>query len=897
VCVRLKYLNLSQNQHLSQISWEAPLPQLRYLDLSECGLTELCLPAGCDRLEKAWLQGCGLKRLSFNGPCRNLELLDASNNNLSALTLPAGFNFLAHLYLVDNGLQQLGFENPGAAGGRPLTAESPMPCLETLHLSGNRLKKVPENIIFSPKLTALYLGGNAPKNIPKVFLGEVSEYSARDCLADARTWFSELKGYPSEKNRVVKLMFTGNSNVGKTTLACALKHGFCDHDCSTTQGILVDTLEKNPGTPDAITYNRWDFGGQEVYHGTHRLFMGSKALQVMVFDRLTEDDANADKKVPDRAGKKLINVHPMEYWYETVKQISPNSLFFFIQNRKNPDDPVNETIRGWEPDRGRFICLNARTGRDVDDLLYFLKKRAPELPDFDMTMPASWLRVRQFFIDNLEQTDNKKIISKEAFNRLCDDPDSPVMEKARPLLFKYLHHNGFLYYHEHLGDSIIADQRWALEAIYRPYDRKADHYKEFEGHEGKIHVSRLFQVFGSGYTENEKWLFLDFMKSCGLCFPLNHRPWEQERSLYDIYVFPEFLPEGEPERLKTRWERAKEVHVLRYRLPWINYYVIQSFITAIGRKTEVGNFWRYGIHVETDEGWFKAALDYERKALQVFIEKDAMAKWLGPILEELRLEHGRDGWEISRDMVNFESFNPEDLKAPDRYKVPDAYPETGEKDGQKGLTEKLVDKDQTLRYILLLAANPTEEKLSLRPEHSHIDEKLKGENLTYNFEVRPVFGATVGKMMEQIDERPPTAVHFCGHGQEAGPDCESKNDAGLVFHLDDYQGQEIIGEQRLEKMFKRIKEAFPELKVVFLNACHSAPLAKAISRAGVYALGSDDELASAAARPLAAAFYQKYAQCLDVEASARFAVTRATGKDPDMDQHIHLFLNGEEDPI
>ena len=699
VCAGLKYLNLSQNQNLSQITWEAPLPRLRYLDLSECGLAELCLPAGCDRLEKAWLQGCGLKTLSFNGPCRNLELLDASKNSVSALTLPAGFDSLAHLYLADNGLQQLAFENPGPSGGRPLTAGSPLPCLETLHLSGNRLKKVPENIIFSPKLTALYLGGNAPKNIPKVFLGEVDEFIAQDCLADARTWFAELRDYPSEKNRAVKLMFTGNSNVGKTTLACALKHGFCDHDCSTTQGILVDTLEKNPGTPDAITYNRWDFGGQEVYHGTHRLFMGSEALQVMVFDRQTEDDARTHKRVRDRACKKLINVHPMEYWYETVKQISPNSLFFFVQNRKTPDSPddpddqVDETIRGWDPDRGRFICLNARTGRDVDDLLYFLKKRAPELPDFDMTMPASWLRVRQFFMDNLEQADNKKIISKEEFNRLCGDQDSPVMEKARPLLFKYLHHNGFLYSHEHLGDSIIADQRWALEAIYRPYDRKADHYKEFEDHEGKIHVSRLFQVFGIGYTENEKWLFLDFMKSCGLCFRLNHRPWEQERTKNDIYVFPEFLPEGEPDRLKARWERAKEVHILRYRLPWINYYVIQSFITAIGRKTEVGNFWRYGIHVETDKGWFKTALDYEQKALQVFIEKSAMAKWLGPILEELRLDHGRDGWEISRDMVNFEPFDPEALKAPDRYMVQDAPPETREEDGQKGLPEELPDKE------------------------------------------------------------------------------------------------------------------------------------------------------------------------------------------------------------
>ena len=71
--------------------------------------------------------------------------------------------------------------------------------------------------------------------------------------------------------------------------------------------------------------------------------------------------------------------------------------------------------------------------------------------------------------------------------------------------------------------------------------------------------------------EKEKWLFLDFMKSCGLCVRLNHRPWEEARTKNDIYVFPEFLPEGEPDRVARHWsQRAENVHILRYGLPWLN---------------------------------------------------------------------------------------------------------------------------------------------------------------------------------------------------------------------------------------------------------------------------------------------------------------------------------------
>ena len=29
------------------------------------------------------------------------------------------------------------------------------------------------------------------------------------------------------------------------------------------------------------------------------------------------------------------------------------------------------------------------------------------------------------------------------------------------MLFRYLHHNGYLYHRKELGDQIIADQRWA----------------------------------------------------------------------------------------------------------------------------------------------------------------------------------------------------------------------------------------------------------------------------------------------------------------------------------------------------------------------------------------------------------------------------------------------------
>ncbi|MBK7410380.1 MAG: hypothetical protein IPJ40_21360 [Saprospirales bacterium] len=128
-------------------------------------------------------------------------------------------------------------------------------------------------------------------------------------------------------------------------------------------------------------------------------------------------------------------------------------------------------------------------------------------------MPQSWLNVRQFFVENLQKKSSVKLISKEDFRALCDQHQ--VREITRELLFTYLHHGGFLYWHEKLENQIIADQRLALEAIYKPYDRNKNYYREFrDAWKGQIPGYRLFEVLAPA-MQTTKWLFLSFMESCG----------------------------------------------------------------------------------------------------------------------------------------------------------------------------------------------------------------------------------------------------------------------------------------------------------------------------------------------------------------------------------------------
>ena len=881
-CAALQYLNLSGNPHLGEVTFAVALPSLRSLDLSGCGLRGLTIPSGCMRLEKVWLQKNSLEALGFTGPCPHLVLLDVSRNKLERLHLPCGFASLAYLYLFESGVTELSVEK-GNEGSTPLTG------LEVLHLSGNRLKNVPAELVFSENLRALYLVGNTPKNIPGILLGEEG-YFAESCLEDVRTWFTEIRDRPYGTNEAVKLMLLGNGNVGKSTLACALAHGRCDHNHDTTYGVVLETLAMG-----GIMYIVWDFGGQEVYHGTHRLFLASPALQVIVFDREREGRARDGRKEKDRVRDEETLPHPIEYWYETTKELSEKSRFLIVQNRRGEDDIEDEHVSSYARGRAKLIPLDAKTGEDVEDLIFYLNKEAQKLPDYGMVMPRSWLDVRQFFIDNLQREDNRKLLTKDEFDSLCTEHG--VMDKSRPLLFTDLHHSGYLYSHAQLKDTIIADQRWALQAIYKPYDRETDKYDLYRDLQGKIRVKELFAAFGSGYKEEEKWLFLEFMTSCRLCFQLNDKPWRQQKDLNDVYVFTEFLPGEEPTEVAGFWrDNAREPHVLRYGLPWRNYPLIQSFIAALGRKTGISDIWHDGIHIRTPEGCFRVGLEHlqEQYFLMLSIEERAMAAWLLPILDELRTDHGGRGWEISPDGgSSFIAF--------DRDRWQGAGSKSSERmafvqgDGKgKSLPERLEDKQQSLDrlVVLILAANPTDDHLSMMPEHSRIDQSLKERDIRGKIECFPEFGVTSEKFIKIIEKELPDFIHIIAHGKADHPD--TKKGGGLVFHTGDYQKEIIVGAESLRKSFAIIKKKKPALGLVFLNACHSHRLAEDISRNGIYAIGIEGELVGEVALDLAGTMYAEYARCEDVPGAFWRMLKYCLPRKADIEDIVHLYYNGEK---
>src|SRR3990167_2836282 len=100
-----------------------------------------------------------------------------------------------------------------------------------------------------------------------------------------------LAGDTGETLRELKCMFTGHAAAGKTTLVRALRGEKDQADPLSTDGIDLGSIQLND-----VTLHTWDFGGQEVYHYTHQLFLSENAVYLVLF-RLNEPTRRSLKQV------------------------------------------------------------------------------------------------------------------------------------------------------------------------------------------------------------------------------------------------------------------------------------------------------------------------------------------------------------------------------------------------------------------------------------------------------------------------------------------------------------------------------------------------------------------------------------------------------------------------
>jgi GTPase SAR1 family protein len=543
---------------------------LRYIRLK---LSDLSLLQHLTQLTQLNLWQNKIKDLNPLQHLVKLTQLDlGGNHGISDLSPLQHLTQLTQLYLLNNQISDLS----------PLQH---LTQLTRLDLRSNKISQITLDFLNCfPELTTLQLDGNPIQNIPR----EIFDKQKTNVLPEVRHY---LEGVAKASSQVyqAKIILIGNGRVGKTCLVKRwLDNTFNPAEPSTHAIQLrhheLETLARAKKFTN-IQLNIWDFGGQDIYHATHRLFMKTHAWFILVWDAQTEAEAELNYRN-----------YPLRYWLDYTKYLGDNSPVLIVQTKRDRDG--KRGIEQWEELHKNYNLIDFLTVESskekrngFQEFTDCLEEQIEKILESSYTaLPTAWWQVQQQIQELKERSE--KMISVAQFEQYCEK--SKLNRAQARTLLQYSHDIGLLFYPENLfQNQIILDQKWAIEAVYTLFDRNGLFPRLI--HAGEFSRQDLQYVWQT-FSQAEQELFLSFMKSCEICFEIDWdiKPFEKRRLLA-----PALLPDEKPVGLVT-WQHVESKWFVRYQYRFLHYGNLQSFL---GRTHHLAtDLWKNGCQLEDKHG-------------------------------------------------------------------------------------------------------------------------------------------------------------------------------------------------------------------------------------------------------------------------------------------------------
>ena len=152
--------------------------------------------------------------------------------------------------------------------------------LQSLHLDSCDIREFASLESLLPTLKELSLFGCQLDDLPSEVCGESFNENVLDKV---RAHYEDLKS-GQRIDAEVKVLFLGNGGVGKTQLCRRLRDLPFDPNIPTTHGIQLGEMTVGlDGFQEPVRLNLWDFGGQDIYHGSHALFLHGQAIFLILW--------------------------------------------------------------------------------------------------------------------------------------------------------------------------------------------------------------------------------------------------------------------------------------------------------------------------------------------------------------------------------------------------------------------------------------------------------------------------------------------------------------------------------------------------------------------------------------------------------------------------------------
>ncbi len=521
------------------------------LDLSGMGLSEI--PDAIANLTQ-------LKELSLSGNqiteipkaianLTQLSLLDLDNNQITEIPdAIANLTQLQQLYLLGNQI----IEIPDAIAN--LTQ------LKELSLDNNEIKEIPDAIANLTQLQQLYLSGNQIAEIPDAIsdLTQLQELfldrsplnpdlaAAYEQGLDAVMEYLRAKAESEIVLNEAKLILVGEGEVGKTSLLGALRGDEWVEKRKTTHGVEVDIKSlviTEPESKKEITFNGWDFGGQNIYRHTHQIFFTAPAIYLAVWNpRRGSEQCRVDewvKMVKHRAYQESrSDERPRILVIATNKDAEDRLDYIDEQSLR---DEFGNLIVG-------FLHVDSKTESGIAELKQLISQTAVAIPQVGRTVPASWKRV----LDGIRlRSETDAWISYEDFLALCAAQEVDVtLAKTYAAILNELGHLIHYSIDPILKDTVILRPEWLSKAI--SFILEDQQVKE---QNGLVRHSRLKLLWDDPergedrYPEHLHQVFLKLMEHCDLSYQVEL----PEADAPPTNLMAQLVPSKRPDQWEQDW--------------------------------------------------------------------------------------------------------------------------------------------------------------------------------------------------------------------------------------------------------------------------------------------------------------------------------------------------------
>lgn len=370
--------------------------------------------------------------------------------------------------------------------------------------------KAKEGVNYNNESLNLIIGKN-PLISPPIEIVERGENAVRP-------YFDSMVGETEELNEA-KIIFLGNGEVGKTSLMKALSGQNFNTEEATTHGINICRYSVPINEQRTIDASIWDFGGQQIMHATHQLFLSRRCVYVLVInDR--RDDLQQEQKI--------------EYWLQQVQTFGGDSKVVIVKNKSDmfslnnvPEGKLKEKFTNLVT----IESVSCKTGENIERIKNLLNEQVRQLPMRKVCLAKNWIKVKEEIKALSHEKDHLPL---STYTEICVR-NGVVDIAAQNILRQLLHDLSVIIAFEELSgfDMGILNPHWITDGIYTIINSNA-----LEGNKGYIKISEVQQELDRLHPtkyKNKARFIIESMMHFELCHSIGV-------STNNTYLVPNLLP-------------------------------------------------------------------------------------------------------------------------------------------------------------------------------------------------------------------------------------------------------------------------------------------------------------------------------------------------------------------